>query len=75
MCLCSELRTKELSETEDRSQLSYIQSKIFFYNESTSGEGLSDSDIICTINIPLIVRKLRLVLAIIITILIIVIIG
>jgi len=44
-------------ETENQTELNYTQQKIYFFSESTSGEGLEDTDIICTINIPLIVRK------------------
>jgi len=52
----SESRTKTFIETDDEDQLNYTQTKIFFFDPETSGPGLLDSDIIYTINIPLVVR-------------------
>ncbi len=49
-----------LVETDNDSELSYTQRKIYHFNPLTSDDGLSDSDIICTINIPLIVRHFHL---------------
>lgn len=37
----------------DGSELTYNQSKLFFWDNATSGPGLEEGDTICTINIPL----------------------
>ena len=56
--LLSEYRSKNLSEESyDGDQLDYTQTKIFFYDQNTSNDSVSDSDILCTINIPLVVRS------------------
>lgn len=39
----------------DQTLLTYNQTKLFFWDNSTSGEGLEETDTICTINIPLLV--------------------
>ena len=43
------------SVSPDGSQLTYNQSKLFFWDSATSGAGLQENDTICTINIPLLV--------------------
>ena len=55
---CSESRTKEFIEfSEENDEVTYNQTKLFFFDPTISGEGLSEDDVICTINIPLVVRK------------------
>ena len=39
----------------DGTELTYNQSKLFYWDASTSGGGLQENDTICTINIPLLV--------------------
>ena len=57
-CLCSEIRIKSFREGgENKSKLSYTQSQYYFFDGNSSGSGLSESDIICTINIPIMVVK------------------
>ena len=56
--VCREYRTKVfLSTSPDGTELTYNQSKLFFWDNSTSGPGLEEDDIICTINIPLLVSQ------------------
>lgn len=56
----SEHRTKKLIETTNQTELNYTQTKVFIIDSGKSGKGLSDSDKICTINIPLVVSALVL---------------
>ena len=56
----SEHRTKKLIETNNQTELNYTQTKVFIIDSGKSGKGLSDSDKICTINIPLVVSALVL---------------
>lgn len=53
---CSENRTKNFIDVPDKDQLTYTQHKIFHFDSSTSELGVAETDIICTINIPLVVR-------------------
>lgn len=51
-----EIRTKEVLDiSDDGEELTYNQTRLFIFNQSTTGEGLQESDIICTINLPLVV--------------------
>ena len=54
----SEYRTKSLFEDPngDIGVIHYTQQKIFEFDANNSLQGLSERDIICTINIPLVVR-------------------
>ena len=47
-----------LSVSPDGSELTYNQSKLFYWDSGTSGAGLLENDTICTINIPLLVSLL-----------------
>jgi hypothetical protein len=51
----SELRLKEFSSSEDKSRLSFAHKQYYYYNSDYSGSGLGESDVICTVNIPLMV--------------------
>ena len=55
--LPSERRLKYFLESEDRDELSYTQTQYYYYNHNASGSGLSESDVICTVNIPLMVTQ------------------
>lgn len=52
-----ELRLKNFNKGENVSQLSYTSTQYYYFNSNYSGSGLSESDVICTINIPLMVSK------------------
>lgn len=53
-----EVRVKTaLYRSVDGELLTYNQTRQFFFNQETTGEGLQESDTICTINIPLVVSK------------------
>ena len=57
-CLCREYRSKFfLSTSPNGTELTYNQSKLFFWDNSTSGPDLEEEDVICTINIPLLVSQ------------------
>lgn len=52
----SEYRTKNFTgDSKDVDQITYTQQKIFFFDNKTSGAGLAETDMIYTINIPLVV--------------------
>ena len=52
-----EVRKKTiLNVSTDRSLLTYNQTRLFHFSQETSGEGLTETDTICTVNLPLIVR-------------------
>ena len=54
--LCRENRTKYFTGfSSDLKLLTYNQTKIFHFDNGTSGSGLNETDLICTINVPLIV--------------------
>lgn len=62
--ICSEHRAKTFTDaSQDPDQITYTQQKIFTFDGNKSGEGLSDTDTICTINIPLVVSAMTLPLA------------
>jgi lysosome membrane protein 2 len=46
-----------LSMSPNGTELTYNQSKLFFWDNSTSGPDLEEEDVICTINIPLLVSQ------------------
>ena len=46
-----------LNTSADGSLLTYNQSRIFNFSPETSGAGLRETDTICTINIPLVVKR------------------
>lgn len=51
-----ETRIKNILNTSaDGSLLTYNQTRIFNFSPETSGAGLRETDVICTINIPLVV--------------------
>ena len=51
-----ETRVKNvLNISEDGSLLTYNQTRVFHFSPETSGEGLSEEDTICTINLPIVV--------------------
>ena len=52
-----EVRRKDFAEEgEDPDVRSYTQTRVFHFSPETSKPGVMESDIICTINIPLVVR-------------------
>ena len=56
--LCRETRIKTVFDTSaDGSLLTFNQSRIFNFSPETSGAGLRETDTICTINIPLVVKR------------------
>ena len=44
-----------LNISEDGSLLTYNQTRLFHFSPETSGDGLSEDDNICTINLPIVV--------------------
>ena len=53
-----ETRVKNvLNVSEDGSRLTYNQTRLFHFSPETSGEGLSEVDTICTINLPIVVSN------------------
>jgi hypothetical protein len=51
-----ETRVKNvLNVSADGSLLTYNQTRLFHFSLETSGEGLSEVDTICTINLPIVV--------------------
>ena len=44
-----------LNTSKDGSLLTYNQTRLFQFSQNTSGEGLSEDDNICTINLPIMV--------------------
>ena len=59
-CYFREYRNKYFNESdllEDETVLRYTQLKTFHFSSSTSQNGASEDDVICTINIPLIVSN------------------
>jgi hypothetical protein len=51
-----ETRVKNvLNVSADGSLLTYNQTRLFHFSPETSGEGLSEVDTICTINLPIVV--------------------
>ena len=56
--LYRETRIKTVLDTsEDGSLLTFNQSRIFNFSPETSGAGLRETDTICTVNIPLVVKR------------------
>ena len=61
----SEFRVKHFNESDllcNQTLLQYTQTKTFHFNQERSGEGLHEDDIICTINLPLVVSSTNTVL-------------
>ena len=55
--LCRETRTKDIiNMSDDGELLTYNQTRVFHFNQDTTGQGLQENDTICTVNIPLVVR-------------------
>ena len=52
---------KTFLESDNRSELTYTETEHFYFYPSESGSGLSERAVICTVNIPLLVRQCRLV--------------
>lgn len=50
-----ENRTKFVKETsDDKTKVTYTQQRVFYFDPANSAAGLSEKDVICTINLPLI---------------------
>ena len=56
--MCREYRVKTLGEPKG-DQISYTQSKTFFFDANNSMSGATEDDVICTINIPLVVSYIQ----------------
>ena len=56
--ICREYRLKFYNESDlidDNTKLIYTQLKTFYFNPDTSGDGLEEDDVICTINLAMVV--------------------
>lgn len=54
--ICREKRTKFVKDiSSDGTKLTYTQQRIFHFDAADSAAGLSENDVICTINLPLVV--------------------
>ena len=56
MC-CRERRRKYYLESDNSSVLNYTQTVHYHYDPYKSGDHLSEEDLICTINIPVLVSS------------------
>ena len=53
----SENRTKNITEVSaDKKLLNYTQQKTFLFDANNSMSGAQETDVICTVNLPLVVR-------------------
>ena len=54
--MCRENRTKFVKGvSSDGTKLTYTQQRVFHFDTANSAAGLSEDDVICTINLPLVV--------------------
>ena len=53
-----------LNISPDGSLLTYNQTRLFHFDQERTGEGLSERDTICTVNIPLVVSTAHMQLTI-----------
>ena len=54
-CECRVRRLKNFVESEGRDTLSYTETHYHYFDHNSTGSGLAKTDVICTINIPLMV--------------------
>ena len=53
-----EYRTKDIAGfSDDKEQVTYTQKKVFYFDQDATGPNLTETDTICTINIPFIVSR------------------